>query len=156
VAVVDRNVPVAKVRTMDRIIADSVATPRSMSWLLACFAGLALTLAAVGLYGLISYGVSRRTHEIGLRMALGAGARQVGSLVLGRAFLLTLVGTALGLAAALAATRLLAGMLFEISARDPIVFAAAPLVLAAIALAAAYLPARRAMRLDPTAALREE
>jgi putative ABC transport system permease protein len=156
VAATDPNVPVSKVRTLDGIVTASVGTPRSTMVLLASFAALALALSAVGIYGVISYTVSRRIHEIGIRMALGADAAQVRQLVLGRALALALLGAASGVAIALAATRLLRGLLFGVSPTDPAVFLAAPALLAATALLAAYLPARRATRLDPTAALREE
>jgi putative ABC transport system permease protein len=125
-------------------------------WLPASFAALALALSAVGIFGVISYSVSRRVHEIGIRMALGATAGQVRRLVLGRALGLALVGAAAGAGVALAATRMLRGLLFGVSATDPWVFTAAPALLVATAVLAAWLPARRAVRLDPTAALRGE
>ncbi len=156
VAEADPDVPVSKVRTLDGIVAASVGTPRSTMWLLATFALLALALSGVGIFGVISYGVSRRVREIGIRMALGATARQVRRLVLGGALALAAAGAGIGVAAAVAATRLLRGLLFGVSATDPWVLAAAPVLLVATALLAAWLPARRAVGLDPTAALRGE
>ncbi|HEV3459011.1 MAG TPA: ABC transporter permease [Thermoanaerobaculia bacterium] len=156
VAEADPNVPVSNVRTLDGIVTASVGTPRSTMWLLASFAALALVLSAVGIFGVISYNVSRRVHEIGIRMALGATGGQVRRLVLGRALALGAMGAGIGVAAALAATRLLRGMLFGVSATDPWALAAAPALLVATALAAAWLPARRAVELDPTVALRRE
>ncbi len=156
VAAADPNVPVSRIRTLDGIVQASVGTPRATMWLLAAFAALALALSAVGIYGVVSYTVSRRTREIGIRMALGATAGQVRRLVLGQAMALSLLGGALGTAVALGATRLLRGLLFGVSPTDPAVLLAAPVLLALTALLAASPPARRAVRLDPTAALREE
>ncbi len=150
------DVPVSRLRTLDGIVAASVGAERSTAWLLAALSGLALALAALGIYGVVSYSVARRTREIGVRMALGATVGDVRRLILGQALALALAGVALGSAAALAAARLVKSLLYGVSAADPLVFCAAPALLAAIALLAAYLPARRAVRLDPTAALREE
>jgi predicted permease len=151
-----RDLPVSRVRTLDGIVDASVGASRALMRLLACFAALALALSAVGIYGLIAYTVSRRAHEIGIRMALGATAAQVSRMVLGRALALALLGSLVGSGIALAAGRLLRNLLFGISTADPAVFLAAPALLVATALAAALLPAHRAMQLDPSAALRED
>jgi putative ABC transport system permease protein len=156
VAAVDPNVPVTKLRSMESVVSASVLARRSTTWLLGSFAALALALAAVGIYGVLSYTVSRRRHEIGIRMALGARAGQVRALVVAQALGLAGLGATLGLGAALAGTRLLRSLVYGVSTSDPLVLGSAPLLLAAIALAAAWAPARRATRLDPTAALRSE
>jgi predicted permease len=156
IADVEPTVPVSKVRTLDAIVHESVGTPRSTMWLLATFSLLALALSGVGIYGVISYNVSRRTHEIGVRMALGATAGQVSQLVLGRALALALLGATVGAGVSLASGRLLRGLLFGVSASDPAILVAASTLLVVTALVAAFLPARRAVRLDPTLALREE
>jgi putative ABC transport system permease protein len=120
------------------------------------FAGLALMLAAVGIYGVVSYAVSQSTHEIGLRMALGADRRTVLAMVLGSAMRMALVGIATGGVAALAATRALRSLLFGVSASDPVTFGAVSLILVLVALLASYIPALRATRVDPMIALRYE
>jgi ABC-type antimicrobial peptide transport system permease subunit len=124
--------------------------------LLGAFAGIALTLAAVGIYGLVAYTVSRRTREIGLRMALGAARTDVLRMVVRQGMTLVAVGLAVGLALALALSRVLGSLLYEVSAWDPATFAAVAVVLLAIALVASWIPARRATRVDPLAALRYE
>ncbi len=141
-------------QTMDQLVAQSVATPRFRSWLISLFAGLALLLAAVGIYGVQAYAVSRRTHEIGIRMALGARPAALFTMILGEAAGWTLLGVGIGFGAGLAIARLISGLLFGVSRWDAVTLAVSPLVLLAVALAAAYLPARRAMRVDPLVALR--
>ncbi len=141
-------------QTMDQLVATSVATPRFRSWLVSLFAGVALLLAAVGIYGVQSYAVSQRTHEIGIRMALGASPAGLFAGILGEAAGWTLIGIGVGVSAGAAATRLIAGFLFGVSRWDPVTLVVAPVVLFGVALLASYVPARRAMRIDPTAALR--
>jgi putative ABC transport system permease protein len=153
---IDPNVPVAEVRSMEKIVADSVA-PRQLSMILTtCSAALALALASIGLYGVISYSIVQRRHEFGIRMALGAERRDVLKLVLARGMSLTLAGLAGGIAASLAITRLLAGMLFGITFLDPLAYAGAAVVVLTAAAAAIYIPARRATKIDPMEALRYE
>src|SRR6266508_642405 len=141
---------------MERLVSDSVARPRFNTVLLAAFAALALALAAVGIYGVIAYSVSRRAHEIGVRMALGARKSDVIRLVLKQGMTPAVAGAALGLVGAWAATRLMSGMLFEVSATDPATFAVITLSLVTVALLACYIPARRATKVDPMVALRCE
>jgi len=154
VAELDRNQPVVKMRTMLQAIGATVAQPRFRTMLVALFALVALLLAAIGVYGVMAYGVTQRAHELGVRMALGAADRHVVRLVLVESLALTALGVCLGLAGGAAATRLLAGLLFETRPLDPPTFLAVPLVLAAIALAASYVPARRALRVEPAVVLR--
>jgi predicted permease len=144
------------VHTLDEIIAGSLAARRVSMVLLAIFAALALALASIGIYGVVSYVVGRRTHEIGVRMALGADRVDVIRLVIGEGASMALAGVAAGIAAALALTRLMANQLFGVTPQDPLTFAAVALVLTLVALLACYLPARRAVRVDPMAALRHE
>ncbi len=153
---VDPDLPVSKVRTLETLLDASSANARVTALLFGAFAAMALALAAIGIYGVISYSVSRRTHELGIRMALGAGRRDLLRLVLGEGMRLAAAGLAIGLAGALATTRLLSALLFEVRAGDPRVFAGVAVLLALVSLAAVCVPACRAMRLAPIAALRHE
>ena len=151
---IDKDQPVHDVYAMDHVVDDSISQRRFNMLLLAIFAATALVMAAVGIYGVLAYAVSRRTQEIGIRMALGAQTRDVLRLIGREGFVLVLIGIAIGLAGALALTRLMSSLLFGVSPTDATTFAAVPAVLAVVALAACYLPARRAARVDPTVALR--
>jgi putative ABC transport system permease protein len=153
---VDNQIPVSDVHTMDELMAVSLAQERFNMLLLGLFAALALILAAVGIYGAMAYAVSQRTHEIGIRTALGAQRRDVLRLVMGDGAKIALFGIASGIAGALALTRLMASLLFEVKPTDPATFAGVAILLALVALAACYIPARRAMRVDPMVALRYE
>jgi ABC-type antimicrobial peptide transport system permease subunit len=152
----DREQLVDNAMTMDQIIAGTISQRRLLMFLLVLFAVIALTLAVIGIYGVISYAVSQRTREIGVRLALGARTGDVLKLVIGRGMNLALGGVALGLVAAFALTRLLAEMLYGVSPTDPAAFVAVPIILTGVALAACYLPARRATKVDPMVAIRHE
>jgi putative ABC transport system permease protein len=156
VAAVDKDQPVADIRSMEEIVSQSVGQQRFSLLLLSVFAGLALVLAAVGIYGVMAYSVTQRTREIGIRMALGAKPGDVLRLIVGKGMVLALAGVAAGLAGALALSRFLASLLFEVRPTDPVTFALVSAVLVAVALAASYLPARRATKVDPLVALRYE
>ncbi len=156
VASVNSTLQPANFLTMEQLVSDSVARPRFNTMLLAAFAALALALAAVGIYGVIAYSVSLRTHEIGVRMALGARKGDVLRLVLRQGMTPAIAGAALGLVGAWAVTRLMSGLLFEVSATDPATFAVITLTLMTVALLACYIPARRATKVDPMVALRCE
>jgi putative ABC transport system permease protein len=153
---IDPTLPVTDVRTADELLAESVAPRRFSATLIGIFAGLALLLAAVGIHGVMSYMVGQRTQEIGLRVALGAQPGDVLRLIVGHGAKLTLVGIAIGAAGALALTRLMKSMLYGVSATDPVTFMGVAILLTAVALAACYVPARRAMKVDPMVALRYE
>ena len=156
VASLDKNTPIYHVETLDQYFAQSVAAPRFITLLLSGFAGLALLLASVGIYGVISYIAVQRTHEIGIRMALGAQKSEVLRMVIGKGLLPALAGLAIGVAGALRLTRLLSSLLYGVSPVDPLTFAAVSLVLLSVALAACYIPARRAAKVDPMISLRYE
>jgi putative ABC transport system permease protein len=156
VRALDSDLPVDKVAPMSEVVAASLAQSRFKAVLLALFAGLALVLAIVGVYGVVSYSVAQRTHEIGIRMALGARRGEVLRLVVRQGMTQVLIGLALGLAGAWFASRFLAGQVYGLSATDPLTFVAVPLGLAAVALVANYLPARRATQVDPLVALRQD
>jgi putative ABC transport system permease protein len=153
---VDKDLPVPDIKTMDELVSGSVARPRFNMTLLGIFAAVALVLAAVGIYGVMSYSVTQRTHEIGIRMALGATQSDVLKLVVGHGIGLALIGVGLGLAGAFALTRVLTSLLFEVGATDPVTFVTVSMLLAGVALVASWLPARRAARVDPMIALRYE
>jgi putative ABC transport system permease protein len=152
----DARLPIFSVRTMEEVVADEVAQPRAAVLLLGLFALLAVVLAAVGLYGTISYVVVQRIREIGIRLALGAQRLDVLRLVVGQGLRLVGVGASLGSVAALALTRLMRSLLFGVSASDPLTFVVAAVLLVIVALVACWIPARRAARVDPMVALRYE
>ena len=153
---VDPEQPVSDIQTMEQVLSDSVAQPRFQFVLLAVFAGIAILLATIGVYGVVSYSIGQRTQEIGIRVALGASSRQVRRMVLLEGALLAGIGVAIGLGAALVLTRLLRGLLFEITPTDPLTLASVACLLLAVALCATLVPARRATRVDPMVALRYE
>jgi putative ABC transport system permease protein len=153
---VNKDQPVSNIRTMEQVLADSVSQPRTFTLLMGVFAALALALASVGIYGVVSYSVSQRTHEVGVRLALGAERVDVLRLVVGQGMALTGIGLGIGLGGALALTRFLSSFLYGVRPTDPITFAVVALTLAGVALLATYIPARRAMKVDPMVALRYE
>ena len=153
---IDSEQAVFNVATMNQLLLDSISLRRFLMTLLGSFAAVALTLAAVGIYGVISYSVTQRTHEIGIRLALGANSRDVLKLVVGHGLWLALVGVSIGVAGALAATQLMTSLLYSVDAADPATFVSISLLLTLVALLASYIPALRAMRVDPMVALRHE
>jgi putative ABC transport system permease protein len=156
IASIDKNVAVTEITTMDEAVADANAESRLELWLFLAFAGTALILAALGIYGVMSYTVTRRTHEMGVRMALGADRADVVRLVLKQAMILAIAGTACGVVASLALSRFMANMLYGVRPSDPLTYASVVLVVTGVALLASYIPARRATRVDPVRALRCE
>jgi len=152
----DKNVTISQVQTMEQVVTQATARPRFYVLLLAAFASIALVLAAVGIYGVISYSVSRRTHEIGLRMALGAGESDVLRLVVRQGMRVALAGAGAGLLGALLLTRLMSSLLYGVRSNDPATFLAVTVVLTGVAVVASYIPARRAARIDPLVALRHD
>ena len=155
-AQVDSTAVIFDARPMEEIVSNSIAKQRLTMILLSAFSALALVLSAVGIYGVISYLTGQRTHEIGIRVALGASTSDVLRMILGEGMRITLVGVAIGVAAALALTRLIAKVIYGVSAYDPLTFLGVAILLIGVALLACYLPARRAMRVDPIIALRYE
>ena len=155
-AAVDPSVPVSNVRTMSEVLAAVTAGPRLTGWLMGIFAGLALTLAAIGLYGVLAYLVSRRTREVGIHMALGATVAQVRTMIIGQGLRLAAAGIVIGTLVAVGVTRLMSSLLYSVTATDPATFVAVPVVLAAVSVLASYMPARRATKVNPMVALRDE
>jgi len=153
---VDKDQPVSNVRTLDQVFSAAISQERFQALLFGLFAALALLLACVGLYGVISYVVVQRTHEIGVRMALGAQPLDVLRLVIRQGMSLTLAGLVIGIVAGTFVTRVLTDMLFGVTPRDPLTFVGVPALLLVVALLACYIPARRATRIDPLIALRSE
>jgi predicted permease len=151
-----KDQPVYNVQTMEQVISSSIAGSRSRLVLLGIFAGIALLLAAVGIYGVVSYSVGQRTHEMGIRMALGARRRDVLMLVIGQGFTLALIGVAIGIIGALGITRFLSNFIYGVKPTDPLTFVAVSLILCSAALIASFIPARRATKVDPMVALRYE
>jgi putative ABC transport system permease protein len=152
----DHNLPISEVLTMDGVVADATAEARFEMLLLGMFAAVALALAAVGIYGVMSYSVTRRTHEIGIRVSLGASRGNILLLIVKQGMLLAFIGSAVGIGGALLLSRLMTKLLYGVHPNDPITFCAVAVILMIVALAASYIPARRAMRVDPMVALRHE
>src|SRR3977135_944658 len=155
-AAVDRNIPLIRVRVFEEYLSRALARPRFNAMLLSIFAGTALLLTAIGIYGVLAYSVSQRTNEIGIRIALGAGKNSIFRLIVGQAMTIVAISLVVGLAGAFAATRLLSSLLFGVGASDPVTFIGICLLVSAVAFVAAWLPARRATRVDPIIALRAE
>ncbi|HEX8088402.1 MAG TPA: FtsX-like permease family protein, partial [Blastocatellia bacterium] len=153
---VDKDQPIYRVMSMEEMVSNSVAQKRFSMLLLAIFAGVALLLAAVGIYGVMSYSVTQRTQEIGIRMALGASRGDVLKMIVRQGMMLTLIGVGVGLGVAFLVARVMSSLLFGVGAHDPATFIAIPAILAAVALGACFIPARRATRVDPMVALRYE
>lgn len=156
VLAIDKNMAIYNIKTMEKVVSDSIAQPRFNMVLLAIFAGLALILASVGIYGVMSYSVTQRTQELGVRMALGAQRRDIFSLVLKQGIILALIGVAIGLAGAIGLSKALASVLYGISATDPVTFISVAVIMLAVALVACFFPARKATKVDPLTAMRYE
>ena len=152
----NKDVPLFEVQTMTERIADQLAADRVVAVLLSVFGFSALLLATIGIYGVVAFAVAQRTHEIGIRIALGADRRDILKLIVGQGVVLIVIGAGIGLALALTATTLLKSLLFGVSATDPLTFVSVVSVLVGVALLASYMPARRAMKVDPLVALRYE
>jgi ABC-type antimicrobial peptide transport system permease subunit len=153
---VDNQLATSKIRTMDQVVSESTARQNFNMLLLSIFAGLALLLAAIGIYGLMSYTVEQRTQELGIRMALGASRGDMLKLVVRQGMLLAGIGVVIGLAASFGLNRLLANLLFGVKTTDPTTYVAVAVILVSVALLATYIPARRATKIDPLVALRYE
>jgi putative ABC transport system permease protein len=151
---IDKNLPVTDVESFPDALGQSISRERFRTFLLGSFSAIALMLAAVGIFGVISYSTSQRTHEIGIRMALGAQRRDVLRLILGQGAKLSLLGLGIGAAFALLFTRFIATLLYGVSATDPLTFGAVAIALLSVAMTACYIPARRALRVNPVVALR--
>ncbi|MFB3110757.1 MAG: FtsX-like permease family protein, partial [Gemmatimonadales bacterium] len=156
IEILDPEVPMADIRLMDDYVAEAVAPTRFTLTLISVFAAMALVLASIGLYGVISYSVRQRTREIGVRIAFGADEKSIVRLVVGRGMALGLAGVGAGIMAAFLLIRTVSSLLYGVSAIDPVTFLGIPLVLVAVTAIASYVPARRAMRVDPVEALRDE
>jgi putative ABC transport system permease protein len=156
IAAVDPDLPLFEIKTQDRLINDSIVGIAYVAAMMAVVGGIALVLACVGVYGVMSYAVSERTNEIGIRMAMGAVSGDIQKLVFGGGMLLTVIGMAIGLPIAYALATALSSLLFGVNAADPFAFLGLPAILGGVAALAAYLPARRAVRVDPLTALRYE
>jgi putative ABC transport system permease protein len=156
IAKIDPTIPLTSVRVFDEYISRSLARPRFNALLLSIFAGTALVLTAIGIYGVMAYSVAQRTNEIGIRIALGAARANIFRLVVGQAMGLVAISVILGVVGAIAATRLLGSLLFGVTASDPMTFAALAILVSLVAFLAAWLPARRATKVDPIIALRAE
>jgi len=156
VKALDPEQPVARVATMDELKEESISQPRFRAFLLGAFASIALLLSAIGIYGVMAYTVSRRTSEIGIRMAIGAQPADILRLIAGESMTLTLLGASVGLGGAYAITRVMKSLLFGVTGTDPLTFAGVTFVLVFVALMASYLPARRASRVDPLLAIKYE
>ncbi|MFY9611403.1 MAG: ABC transporter permease [Blastocatellia bacterium] len=153
---IDKDQPVENFRTMEEVVSRSVAQPQFLTIILSVFATVALALAAVGVYGVVAFSLTQRTHEVGIRVALGAQPSDILRLVLGEGMSLALIGVAMGLLGSFAVTRVISGMLYQVSATDPFTFTLIALLLTGVALAASFIPARRALKVDPMVALRYE